>query len=104
MNTYAQLLTRSVTDQREAASNFTTRTRETNQGPCRHSKAFRNIFSAGVCAAIPSVEAAPVTTGSPKTGYMIESRVSAIAHNIADELTGKAGQAGNLNPATACTS
>jgi sulfide:quinone oxidoreductase len=35
------------------------------------------------------VEATPVATGAPKTGYMIESMVSAIAHNIAAELAGK---------------
>ena len=55
----------------------------------QRSKAYRNIFSAGVCVAIPPVEATPVPTGAPKTGYMIESMVSAIAHNIADELAGK---------------
>ena len=55
----------------------------------QRSKAFRNIFSAGVCVAIPPVEATPVPTGAPKTGYMIETMVSAIAHNIADELAGR---------------
>ncbi|MDE1947356.1 MAG: NAD(P)/FAD-dependent oxidoreductase [Burkholderiales bacterium] len=55
----------------------------------QRSKAHRNIFSAGVCVAIPPVEVTPVPTGAPKTGYMIESMVSAIAHNIADELAGK---------------
>ena len=55
----------------------------------QRSKAHRNIFSAGVCVAIPPVEVTPVPTGTPKTGYMIESMVSAIAHNIADELAGK---------------
>jgi len=59
----------------------------------QRSKAYRNIFSAGVCVAIPPVEATPVPTGAPKTGYMIESMVSAIAHNIADELAGKPAQA-----------
>ena len=48
-----------------------------------------NIFGAGVCIAIPPVEATPVPTGAPKTGYMIESMVTAIVHNIADELAGK---------------
>jgi len=47
---------------------------------------YRNIFSAGVCIAIPPVEATPVPTGAPKTGYMIESMVTAIVHNITDEL------------------
>jgi sulfide:quinone oxidoreductase len=55
----------------------------------QRSKAFKNIFSAGVCVAIPPVEVTPVATGTPKTGYMIESMVGAIAHNIADELAGK---------------
>ena len=55
----------------------------------QRSKKYRNIFSAGVCVAIPPVEATPVATGAPKTGYMIETMVSAIAHNIADELAGK---------------
>jgi len=56
----------------------------------QRSKAYRNIFSAGVCVAIPPVEVTPVPTGTPKTGYMIESMVTAIVHNIADELAGKA--------------
>jgi len=55
----------------------------------QRSKAYKNIFSAGVCVAIPPVEVTPVATGTPKTGYMIESMVGAITHNIADELAGK---------------
>jgi sulfide:quinone oxidoreductase len=55
----------------------------------QRSKAHKNIFSAGVCVAIPPVEATPVPTGAPKTGYMIETMVSAIVHNIADELAGR---------------
>jgi sulfide:quinone oxidoreductase len=47
---------------------------------------FKNIYSVGVCIAIPPI-AVPV--GAPKTGYMIESMVTATAHNIADELAGK---------------
>ena len=54
----------------------------------QRSKAYKNIFSAGVCVAIPPVEATPVPTGAPKTGYMIETMISAIVHNIADELNG----------------
>jgi sulfide:quinone oxidoreductase len=50
---------------------------------------YKNIYSAGVCIAIPPVEATPVPTGTPKTGYMIESMVTSIVHNIADELGGK---------------
>lgn len=55
----------------------------------QRSKKYRNIFSAGVCVAIPPVEATPVPSGAPKTGYMIETMVTAIAHNIADELAGR---------------
>jgi sulfide:quinone oxidoreductase len=55
----------------------------------QRSKAYRNIFSAGVCVAIPPVETTVVPTGAPKTGYMIETMVSAIVHNIADELIGQ---------------
>jgi sulfide:quinone oxidoreductase len=50
---------------------------------------FKNIYSVGVCVAIPPVEATPVPTGAPKTGYMIESMVTATAHNIRAELDGK---------------
>jgi sulfide:quinone oxidoreductase len=59
----------------------------------QRSKAYKNIFSAGVCVAIPPVEVTPVATGTPKTGYMIESMVGAIAHNIVDELAGKPAHA-----------
>jgi sulfide:quinone oxidoreductase len=55
----------------------------------QRSKAYRNIFAAGVCVAIPPVEVTPVPTGAPKTGYMIETMVTAIVHNIADELAGR---------------
>ncbi len=51
---------------------------------------YKNIYSAGVCIAIPPVEPTPVPTGTPKTGYMIESMVTSIVQNIADELNGKA--------------
>lgn len=50
---------------------------------------YPNIYAAGVCIAIPPVEATPVPTGAPKTGYMIESMVTAIVHNISNELEGK---------------
>jgi sulfide:quinone oxidoreductase len=55
----------------------------------QRSKAYPNIFAAGVCIAIPPVEATPVPTGAPKTGYMIETMVTAIVHNIVDEIAGK---------------
>ncbi|MCO5112031.1 MAG: FAD/NAD(P)-binding oxidoreductase [Burkholderiaceae bacterium] len=59
----------------------------------QRSKKYRNIFSAGVCVAIPPVEVTPVPTGAPKTGYMIESMITAIVHNIAAELEGKPADA-----------
>jgi sulfide:quinone oxidoreductase len=43
---------------------------------------YRNIYAVGVCVAIPPVEQTPVPTGAPKTGYMIESMVTAAVHNI----------------------
>ena len=49
---------------------------------------FQNIYSIGVCVAIPPVEVTPVPTGTPKTGYMIESMVTATAHNIRAVLDG----------------
>ncbi len=55
----------------------------------QRSPKYPNIYAAGVCIAIPPVEATPVPTAAPKTGYMIESMVTAIVHNIANELTGK---------------
>jgi sulfide:quinone oxidoreductase len=50
---------------------------------------YPDIYAVGVCVAIPPVEATPVPTGAPKTGYMIESMVTATAHNIRDQLDGK---------------
>jgi len=50
---------------------------------------YPNIYSAGVCVAIPPVEVTPVPTGTPKTGYMIESMVTAIVCNITAEIAGK---------------
>ena len=50
---------------------------------------YQNVYAVGVCVAIPPVEVTPVPTGAPKTGYMIESMVTATAHNIRSELDGK---------------
>lgn len=49
---------------------------------------YKNIYAVGVCVAIPPVEATPLPVGTPKTGYMIESMVTATVHNIHSELTG----------------
>ena len=54
----------------------------------QRSKKYRNIYAAGVCVAIPPVEVTPVPTGAPKTGYMIETMVTAIVHNIAADIAG----------------
>ena len=50
---------------------------------------WKNIYSVGVCIAIPPVEATPVPTGTPKTGYMIESMVTAVAKNILHDIKGE---------------
>ena len=50
---------------------------------------YKNIYAVGVCVAIPPVEATPIPTGTPKTGYMIESMVTATTNNIRYELAGK---------------
>ena len=43
---------------------------------------FQNIFAVGVCVAIPPMGPTPVPCGVPKTGFMIESMVTATARNI----------------------
>jgi len=55
----------------------------------QRNKKYPNIFAVGVCVAIPPVEVTPVPTGTPKTGYMIESMVTATAHNLRALLDGK---------------
>lgn len=53
---------------------------------------FKNIYALGVCVAIPPVGPTPVPVGVPKTGFMIESMVTAIAQNLAHELAGEEPQ------------
>jgi len=43
---------------------------------------FNNIFSVGVCIAIPPMGPTALPVGVPKTGFMIESMVTATAKNI----------------------
>ncbi len=57
--------------------------------PYQRNPKYQNVFGVGVCVAIPPVEATPVATGAPKTGYMIETMVTAAAHNIRALLDGK---------------
>jgi sulfide:quinone oxidoreductase len=50
---------------------------------------FKNVFSVGVCIAIPPMGPTPVPCGVPKTGFMIESMVTATAMNIGQLLRGQ---------------
>ena len=50
---------------------------------------FPNVFALGVCVAIAPTGKTPVPVGVPKTGFMIESMVTAIAHNLGDLVQGK---------------
>ena len=50
---------------------------------------YPNVFGIGVCIAIPPMGPTPVPCGVPKTGFMIESMVTATAHNLGNILRGK---------------
>ena len=50
----------------------------------QQSIAFSNIFGVGTCVYMPPIEKTLVPTGSPKTGYMIESMGTATVKNIRD--------------------
>ncbi len=50
---------------------------------------YPNVFGLGVCVAIAPTGKTPVPVGVPKTGFMIESMVTAIAHNMTEILDGK---------------
>ncbi|MCP8940474.1 FAD-dependent oxidoreductase [Alsobacter sp. SYSU M60028] len=54
---------------------------------------YPNIFSVGVCVAIPPIGKTPLPVGVPKTGFMIESMVTATAHNISALLRGQPANA-----------
>ncbi len=49
---------------------------------------YPNVFAIGVCVAIPPTGKTPLAVGVPKTGFMIESMVTATAHNIASLMKG----------------
>ena len=55
----------------------------------QRSPAFPEIFALGVCVAIPPTGPTPVPVGVPKTGFMIESMVTAIAENLAALVEGR---------------
>ncbi len=60
--------------------------------------AYPNIFAVGVGVAIPPVGPTPVPVGVPKTGFMIESMVTATAQNVAALIHGREPSAeGSLN-------
>lgn len=48
-----------------------------------------DIFALGVCIAIPPTGPTPVPVGVPKTGFMIESMVTAIAANLKQVIDGQ---------------
>ena len=50
---------------------------------------FPNVLALGVCIAIAPTGKTPVPVGVPKTGFMIESMVTAIAHNLGDLIAGR---------------
>jgi sulfide:quinone oxidoreductase len=54
---------------------------------------YRNVFAIGVCVAIPPMGKTAVPVGVPKTGFMIESMVTATAHNIARLIAGQEANA-----------
>lgn len=43
---------------------------------------YANVFGIGICVAITPTGKTPVPVGVPKTGFMIESMVTATAHNL----------------------
>jgi len=50
---------------------------------------YPEIFGVGVCVAIPPTGPTPVPCGVPKTGFMIESMVTATAHNLGALVRGR---------------
>ncbi|SIS72800.1 NAD(P)/FAD-dependent oxidoreductase [Phaeovulum vinaykumarii] len=50
---------------------------------------YQNVFAVGVCVAIPPIGPTPVPCGVPKTGFMIESMVTATARNLGDIARGE---------------
>lgn len=50
---------------------------------------YPNVFAVGVCVAMPPVGKSIVPVGTPKTGFMIESMVTAVAENISALIKGE---------------
>ena len=55
----------------------------------QRSPKFPKIFSVGICISYPAIDQTPVLIGTPVTGYMIESMVTAVVRNISAELAGQ---------------
>lgn len=55
----------------------------------QRNQTYPEIFGIGVCIAIPPIGTSPVPVGVPKTGFMIESMVTATADNIAAIINGE---------------
>ena len=58
----------------------------------QRNKAFPEIFGVGVCIAIPPVGPSPVPVGVPKTGFMIESMVTATGPKYRRALRGEGAE------------
>ena len=54
---------------------------------------YPDVFALGVCVAIAPTGPTPVAVGVPKTGFMIESMVTAIARNVAALVEGREASA-----------
>ena len=63
------------------------RLRDRGQAPAEPK--YPEVFSVGVCVAIPPMGPTPVPCGVPKTEFMIESMVTATARNIGEILRGR---------------
>ncbi|MGA1342661.1 MAG: NAD(P)/FAD-dependent oxidoreductase, partial [Hyphomonas sp.] len=55
----------------------------------QRNKKYPEIFGIGVCIAIPPIGRTPVPVGVPKTGFMIESMVTATAGNLGQIVRGE---------------
>ncbi|MDQ0324298.1 sulfide:quinone oxidoreductase [Rhodopseudomonas julia] len=55
----------------------------------QRNETYPNVFAIGVCVAIPPVGKTALPVGVPKTGFMIESMVTATAENISALLKGQ---------------
>lgn len=59
----------------------------------QRSPRYKNVYAIGVCIAIAPLEATPVPTGVPKTGFMIEGMARAAVQNIMASIRGEPASA-----------